>query len=149
MERTSETVDYFASLNGYFLKFEQLPDFLSVLDDYKYGNKDLVLSVCENFKMTVKGVSMIDVNNAIFIVLEIFRNYYLYAIQEPKPFVPKLRNVNAYVYRMLNRQPSDFYKHQIHIQRLSKCGLTPEEKKMKSDKKKVQINQSWGSRSPY
>jgi hypothetical protein len=107
-------------LNGYYLKFSQLTDFLSLLDDYKYGNKELVLSVCQNFKMTVKGVSMIDVNNAIFIALEIFRNYYLYAVTEPKPFVPKSRNVNAYVYRMLNNQPGDFYQHELHIQKLSK-----------------------------
>jgi hypothetical protein len=129
LERTSETVDYFASLNGFFLKFEQLPDFLSVLDDYKYGNKELVLSVCENFKMTVKGVSMIDINNAIFIVLEIFRNYYLYAITEPKPFVPKTRNVNAYVYRMLNKQRGDFFHHEIHIQRLSKTRCNSQRKR--------------------
>lgn len=121
LEKISETVDYFISLNGYFLKFEQLPKFLSVLDDYKYGNKDLVLKVCENFKMTVKGISMIDVNNAIFIVLEIFRNYYLYSIKEPNAFVPKSRNVNAYVYRMLNKQPGDFSHHDIHIQRLRKA----------------------------
>lgn len=119
LEKISETVDYFTSLNGYFLKFSQLPDFLKVLDDYKYGNKELVLSVCQNFKMTVKGVAMIDINNAIFIVLEIFRNYYLYAVTEPKPFVPKSRNVNAYVYRMLNKQPGDFYQHELHIQKLS------------------------------
>lgn len=113
-------MDYYTSLNGYFLKFEQLPDFLAILDDYKYGNRDLVLSVCENFKMTVKGVSMIDVNNAIFIVLEIFRNYYLYSVTEPRPFVPKSRNVNAYVYRMLHKPPGHFYRHELHIQKLSK-----------------------------
>ena len=70
--------------------------------------------------MTVKGVAMIDVNNAIFIALEIFKNYYLYAVTEPKPFVPQARNVNAYVYRMLNKQPGDFSHHEDHIQRLSK-----------------------------
>lgn len=107
-------------MNGYFLKFEQLPDFLKVLEDYKYGNRELVLSVCENFKMSVKGVSMIDVNNAIFIVLEIFRNYYLYSVTEPRPFVPKSRNVNAYVYRMLHKPPGHFYRHELHIQKLSR-----------------------------
>lgn len=70
--------------------------------------------------MNVKGVAMIDVNNAIFIALEIFRNYYLYAVIEPKPFVPQSRNVNAYVYRMLNKKPGDFNHHEIQIQRLSK-----------------------------
>lgn len=101
------------------MKFGNLFNYLKLLDDYKYGNKDIVISVCQNFKVDIKGVDMINVNNVIFITLEIFRNYYVYSIRDPKPYVPKKRNVNAYVYRMLKTQSDDYSYHQIQVDRMS------------------------------
>lgn len=118
-----ETSDYFNSLNGYYLKFSNLFNYLKILDDYKYGNKDIVLSVCQNFKVDIKGVDMINVNNTVFITIEIFRNYYVYAITEPKPYVPEKRNVSAYVFRMLKSQTEDYSYHQIQVDRMSQISL--------------------------
>lgn len=118
IEHTGSVLDYFGSLNGYYLKYKDLDRYLDLLDEYKYGNKDLVLSVCENFKVQIKGDFLIDINNAIYIVLEIFRNYYIYSIKEPKPFIPKSRNTKAYVYQMMNPKSNDFASHQMKIQRL-------------------------------